>query len=375
MRVGFDVSKLFGPPDGVARYSRSLLEALAAAAAASGTELELVLHVLGGDVGPGDWRRLLADLPGPVRRGAGRWPRRGDVDLFHVPSFADPARIDGPVVFTVHDLTFLTHPHFHVPANRNQCMLSTLRAIERGAAVIAVSAATAREVRRWFDLSPERLRVVHEAASDAFAPLVGEERRAAARSLRDRFGLDGPFILSVGTLEPRKNVGRLVAACEGLDRALRDRTPLVLVGGAGWKRGAVQRGDWPGFVRRLGAVDEEDLVALFNQASVVAYPSLVEGFGLPVLEAMACGTPVLTSNCSSLAEVAGDAAVCVDPTDVLAIRDGLKSLLLDASLRERCRDAGLKRAASFSWRRAADETIAFYREVEAGGFGTLDVSP
>ena len=367
MRVGFDVSKLFGPRDGVARYSASLLEALAELSEERGGTPDLALYALDAEIDAGGWRRLLRDLPGSVRRGPGRWPRRRDLDLFHIPTFADPACFDGPVAFTIHDLTFLTHPKFHVPANRNQCLLATLRAVARGATIIAVSEATAEEVRKWFALPAERLRVVHEAASAAFAAFDADELEAARRRLAERFGLDGPFVLSVGTLEPRKNVARLIEAHGRLDPDLRTRFPLALVGGGGWKREAVFKGAWPDFVRRLGAVSEEDLVALYNAASVVAYPSLVEGFGLPVVEAMACGTPVLTSNRSSLAEVAGDAAVCVDPFDARAIRRGLESLLRDPSRRDRYRRAGLERAATFSWRRAAEETVGIYGEIADGG--------
>ncbi len=363
MRVGFDVSKLFGPQDGVARYSASLLAALAEVSEERGGRPELVLYTLDADVVAGDWRRLLDGLPGNVRRGSGRWPRGRDLDLFHIPTFADPACFDGPAIFTIYDLTFLTHPRFHVPANRNQCLLSTLRALAREATIVAVSEATAQEVRKWFVLPEERLRVVHAAASAGFVPFDRMELEAARRTLAERFGLAGSFALSVGTLEPRKNIARLIDAYAGLAPDLRRRVPLALVGGDGWKRDAVFAGDWPDFVRRLGSVSEEDLVALYNAASLVAYPSLVEGFGLPVVEAMACGTPVLTSDRSSLAEVAADAALLVDPLDVAAIRRGLDDLLRTRSLRSHYRRAGLARAAAFSWRRAAEEVIDIYAEV------------
>lgn len=367
MRVGFDVSKLFGPRDGVARYSASLLEALAELSEERGGRPDLVLYALDAEVDAGDWNRILEELPGNVRRGPGRWPRRRDLDLFHIPTFADPACFEGPVVFTIHDLTFLTHPRFHVPANRNQCLLATLRAVSQGATILAVSEATAEEVRKWFVLPDDRLRVVYEAASAAFAAFDGAGLEAAKQRLAERFGLDGPFVLSVGTLEPRKNIARLIEAYGGLAPDLRTRVPLALVGGGGWKRDAVFAGDWPDFVRRLGAVSEEDLIALYNAASVVAYPSLVEGFGLPVVEAMACGTPVLTSNRSSLVEVAGDAALCVDPYDAAAIRRGLDALLREPSRRDRYRQAGLERAATFSWRRAAEEVIGIYGDITGEG--------
>ena len=172
-------------------------------------------------------------------------------------------------------------------------------------------------------------------------------------------------MLAVGSFEPRKNLSRLVEAYGGLDPTLRSGVPLVLAGGGGWKRDEVFAGAWPDFVRHLGAVEEEDLVALYNVATVVAYVSLVEGFGLPVVEAMACETPVLTSNTSSLAEVGADAALCVDPLDVAAIRGGLAALLGDPSLRRRYRQAGIERAAEFSWRTTAEQVIDIYCEAVA----------
>ena len=373
MRVGLDVSRLFGPRDGVARYTASLLEAIAELAKERGGTPSLYLYPLNADVDASAWKELLARLPGGVRSGARRWPRRDDVDLFHVPSFTDPGSFDGPVVFTIHDLTFLTHPHFHLAKNLNHCLLGTLRALANGATVLAVSQATAEEVHRWFVLPRRRLRVVYEAASTGFVALRGADLDAARRRLAARFGLDGPFVLAVGSFEPRKNLARLVEAYGGLDPELRSGTPLVLAGGGGWKRDDVFAGAWPDFVRHLGAVEEEDLVALYNVASVAAYVSLVEGFGLPVVEAMACGTPVLTSNTSSLAEVGADAALCVDPLDVAAIRDGLAALLGDPSLRRRFRQAGLVRAAGFSWRTAAEQMVDIYGEaVESAAVSTGD---
>ncbi len=366
MRVGLDVSKLFGPRDGVARYTASLLGAIAELAEERGGTPSLYLYPLNADVSARAWKELLAGLPGDVRRGPRRWPRRHEVDLFHVPSFSDPGGFDGPVVFTIHDLTFLTHPHFHLAENLDHCLLGTLRALANGATILADSHATAEEVQRWFVLPPGRLHVVYAAASTGFLALRGGDLDGARRRLAERFGLDGNFVLAVGSFEPRKNHARLVEAYGGLDPEMRDGAPLVLAGGGGWKRDEVFAGAWPDFVRHLGAVGEEDLVALYNVATVAAYPSLVEGFGLPVVEAMACGTPVLTSNVSSLAEVGGDAALCVDPFDAAAIRDGLAALLGDPSLRRRYRQAGLARAATFSWRRAAEEVIDIYSHEAVG---------
>ena len=372
MRIGFDVAKVFGPRDGIASYTTSLLDVLAARAESSG-EFSLHLYAGGVDVGPEGWERALGHLPGSAVRRPGRHPSRDDFDLFHTTSFTDTGFFDGPVLFTVHDLTFLTHPEYHQSVNRAHCLRSTLRAVWQDATLAVDSQATADEVRRWFHVAPERMQVVYPAASSVFVALDGVELAAAKRRLADRFGLDGPFALSVGTLEPRKNIARLIEAYSGLDCAVRRETSLVLVGGAGWKQDL----DWallagraaPGSVLRLGTVEESDLIALYNGASVVAYPSIVEGFGLPVVEAMACGAPVLTSNTSSLAEVGANAALCVDPLDVGAIRDGLEALLNNPALRRRCREAGFIRAAQFSWQTAADQVIEIYGDVARGAGG------
>ena len=361
MRIGFEVAKVFGPRDGIASYTTSLLDVLAARAESSG---EFSLHLYAGDVDAGsrEWDQALGHLPASALRHPGRHPDHDDLDLFHTTSFTDTGFFDGPVLFTVHDLTFLSHPEYHRSVNRAHCLRSTLRAVWQDATLAVDSRATADEVRRWFHVPLERMQVVYPAASSVFVPLDADGLAGARRRLADRFGLDGPFVLSVGTLEPRKNLARLIEAYAGLDPDWREASPLVLVGDGGWKPAAVFSGEWPDFARRLGKVDEPDLVALYNAASVVAYPSLVEGFGLPVVEAMACGTPVLTSNASSLVEVAGDAAVCVDPFDVAAIRGGLEALLGDLSLRSRCREAGFRRAAGFSWEKTADQVIGIYRD-------------
>jgi alpha-1,3-rhamnosyl/mannosyltransferase len=173
----------------------------------------------------------------------------------------------------------------------------------------------------------------------------------------------------VATLEPRKNLRRLLAAYSGLPAGLRERHPLVMAGGKGW---LLDEENLAGLdaAMRLGHVATDDLVALYSAATVFAYPSLAEGFGLPVVEAMACGAPVLTSNVSSLPEVAGDAARLVDPQDADAIRDTLRNLLEDPEARSDLRRRGFERAATFSWERTARETLELYRKLATEGDGS-----
>jgi glycosyltransferase involved in cell wall biosynthesis len=185
--------------------------------------------------------------------------------------------------------------------------------------------------------------------------------------VRRRYGLPERFALFLGAMEPRKNLLRLLDAWANIKPAIRHETWLVVAGADGWLndgvRARVAALGLTDHVRFTGYVDSDDVAALYSLATVFAYPSLWEGFGLPVLEAMACGTPVLASDVSSLPEVAGDAAVLVSPTDVEAIADGLTRLLDDAALRADLVARGLRRAAGFSWERCARETLAVYRAV------------
>lgn len=282
-----------------------------------------------------------------------------DVDVFHIGEFQLPAPgpTAPPFVATVHDLTTLTHPGHHTMLNR-AVHRRRLRWIRRHAArVIAVSGSTARDLETRAGIGVDRLTVVHEARGHHLAP--PDDPEAVLR----RYGVARQYVLTVGTLEPRKNHVRLVHAFERLDR---DDAALVVVGASGWRSRPIMRAIEASpareRIRVLGPVPATDLAALYTRATAFAYPSLYEGFGLPVLEAMAAGVPVLTSDRSSLPEVAGDAAVLVDPGSVESIRAGLTRLLDEPGLRERLAAAGTARERAFTWERTARETLAAYHE-------------
>jgi glycosyltransferase involved in cell wall biosynthesis len=224
--------------------------------------------------------------------------------------------------------------------------------VRRAAVLICISAATRRDLIVRVP-SAERRAVVVPLAADA--QFGAPEARAEAAMVAAGHGIVRPYVLAAGTLEPRKNLGRLIDAWEQLPTQLRDAHELVLVGPTGWEADEILSRAQDRAVRTIGYVSDADLAALYAGCEVFAYPSLYEGFGLPILEAMAAGAPVLTSNVSSLPEVAGDAALLVDPRSVTAIRDALKQLLQDAPRREALRDAGRLRAAQFSWERTAIE--------------------
>jgi glycosyltransferase involved in cell wall biosynthesis len=285
-------------------------------------------------------------------------------DLVHGPAFVGPLFSSCPVVVTIHDLSFIRFPDLFRPANRVYLAVLTRLSAQRARRLIAVSAHTARECTRLLGVPPERIDVVYHGVDPAFHPLPADE----VSSFRERRGLPKRFVLCVGTLEPRKNLVRLV---EAFARARDGEVGLVLAGGRGWlyddlfaKVEALGLGDEVVFA---GYVMNDELPLWYSAATVVAYPSVYEGFGLPVLEAQACGTPVLTSNVSSLPEAAGDAALMVDPYDVEAMAAGLSRLLADESLRYQFRERGLAHARRFSWSHTAQETACVYRRALAGG--------
>jgi glycosyltransferase involved in cell wall biosynthesis len=253
-----------------------------------------------------------------------------------------------PCAVIVHDLVaFLDGMQAQARAARIE--RATIRpALRRAAALVCNSEATRADLVARFPAAATRARVVTFAADARFGHAV----RSA--EVEARHGLGRPYVLAVGTLEPRKNLERLIAAWEQLPGT----HALALVGPRGWDDELiVQRARRAGDVRLLGRVSDDDLAALYAGAACFAYPSLYEGFGLPVLEAMAAGAPVVTSNLSSLPEVAGDAALLVDPRDIAGLRDALARVLGDDALAGELRARGRKRAAQFSWDRTADATL------------------
>ncbi len=236
------------------------------------------------------------------------------LDIFHAPGFAMPPSGAPNHVFTLHDLTVLSHPDYHTLDNRVRTMVSIAEALTRGATIVAVSRATRAETVRLLSLSGETVEVLPPILDPRFTPGGNDELDQAAL---DRMEIDGPFCLAVGSLEPRKNLGRLLDAWDLLPEDISANLRLVVVSSAGWLQGDLRRRlharDRDGAVRLLAQVPGLDLAALYRRARVVVFPSLAEGFGLPVAEAMACGAPVVTSDLSAMPEVAGGAAVLVDP--------------------------------------------------------------
>lgn len=309
------------------------------------------------------WRRILWEQTALAARSR-------ELDLLHGLAFAAPFAAACPTIVTVHDLSFLRFPEAFRRANRTYLSLFTRLSVRRATRVIAGSESTRRDVIALCGAPPERVVTVPYGVSEIFTPASPE----AVGAFRRRKGLPERFILFLGTLEPRKNIGRLIEAYAILRRRQDLDVPkLIIAGGQGWFYETLftQVSDlnliddvlFPGYI------PAEELPWWYRAAEMFVYPSRFEGFGLPVLEAMACGVPTITSNASSLPEVAGDAALLVDPDDTEALVNVIAQLLIDADLRAALREAGPRQAAQFPWTRTTFETLAVYRSVlrETGG--------
>ncbi len=288
------------------------------------------------------------------------WLKRLHADVLHAPAFVGPIISPCPQVITVHDLSFIRYPHFFRRHNRVYLTLMTGFSCRRAKAVIAVSKFTASEVNRLLRVSQDKIYPVYHGVDPRFRPLP----KQPVEDFRGRMGLPKRFILFLGTLEPRKNLIQLVRAYARLhDKS----THLVLAGAQGWfydeLYAVVEALALKDYVHFPGYIKGEDQVLWYNAATVFAYLSIYEGFGLPVLEALACGIPTLTSTSSSLPEAGGDGAlkaVCDDTQDIV---DKMHLLLSDSELRDRLRQNGLAHAKRFTWQATARNTRSVYTKV------------
>ena len=284
-------------------------------------------------------------------------------DVFHSPDFIPPLKVRAPQVITIHDLAFLLYPRFLTrEAARYYGQIDS--AWRTAAHIIAVSNSTKRDATRLLGIPDDKISVIYEAAHSTARRIPREEARAHVRT---KYGVADDFILFVSTIEPRKNLPTLLAAYSKLRDNYKSNAPLLIAGHKGWLTEEVdqtiEKYKLQNIVCFLGGVPTSELKYLYNAARVFALPSFYEGFGLPPLEAMASGTPVIVSNTSSLPEVVGDAGMLVDPNDVEAWTVALHRVLTDDALHAEMSEKSLKRAAHFSWERAARETLNVYGKV------------
>jgi glycosyltransferase involved in cell wall biosynthesis len=375
LTVGIDASRALKPRrTGTERYALEIIRHLLTTPAAASIDWRLYLPEL-----PAIRALFQSDTtptPGPDLRVLPQtrlWTHRrlaAEVtahppDVLFVPAHVLPFQRPGvrlpPTVVTVHDLGYHFFPQTHTRAQRGYLAWSTAYAVQQATRLIAVSAATADDLQSVYGARPEKIVVVHEAA----APMPAVDADTVGEVLR-HFAIAPPYALFVGTLQPRKNLVRLLEAYALLRQRDQANFRLVLAGADGWLsseiHAAIERLQLSALVTLTGSVTETEHAALFSAAQFFVFPSLFEGFGLPVLEAQQAGVPVMTANNSSLPEIAGDAAILVDPLDVEAIAQAMLDLSQDEALRQRLIAAGHENVKRFSWSKAAAETLDVLRE-------------
>ncbi len=383
MRIAIDYTSAIAQGAGIGRYTRSLVAALARVDEtnryllfssdaptpergfpASPSMTPRIISLAGRPVGNRNmtilWHRL--HVPIPVELITGR------ADVLHAPDFSMPPALRTPRVVTIHDLAFLTHPEYALPSLVEYLNKVVPRAVRAAKQLLAVSQNTADDLVHHLGVERERISVIHLGVDPRFRRVEEEQ---TLQALDARLGLEHPLALAVGTIEPRKNYERLIAAFAQARQQLGGPRMLAICGRKGWLYegtfAAVEQWGVQDSVRFLEDVGDADLPTLYSTADVVAMPSIYEGFGIPVTEAMACGTPVVCSTGGSLPEVAGDAALTVAPEDVDGLANALTRATSDENLCQQLIANGYERVKRFNWDDAARAHVKVYEAVGNGG--------
>ena len=368
MPIAIDYTPAYEQGGGIGRYVRELVAALSRI----DSETDYRLFVSGaGEIPPAPgtnftwkptrlsplwlarfWHRLR--LPFPVENFTGK------VDLYHATDFTLPPT-HARTLLTVHDLSFVRVPETASPNLKVYLDAVVPRSTRQATHILADSLAAKNDLIEFYNLPPEKITVLLSGVDARF------KRVDSAPGLRQKYNIpERPYIFSIGTVQPRKNYERLIHALVRL-RASGHDVGVVIAGGKGWLEDpiyqTIQQTGMQDYVHFIGFADDADLPALYSQAACVSFATLYEGFGFPVLEGMACGTPVLTSHVSSLPEVAGDAALMVDPYDVEAITDALARLLDDTALREQLIQRGYEQVKNFTWENSARHLLQVYQQI------------
>lgn len=377
MRIGVDITAAVTQGGGIGRYTRELIYALVKA------DKENDYHLFSAKQPPslpvsdpipaGEnisyhqaplserwlyrlWYRLRLPLPVQLLTGS--------LDLYHSPDFVLPPVLgDIPTILTVHDLSFIHFPETFTPALVNYLNNVVPWSVERATHILADSQATKDDLTNIWRVASDKVTVLYSGVSGRFRPVTDKQQLAA---VRERYGVgDAHYLVSVSTLQPRKNYQMLVRAFKPV--AEQQPHNLVIAGGKGWlydeMLAEVDRQGLKGRVKFIGFVADGDLPSLYSEASLMVFPSLYEGFGLPLLEAMACGVPVLTSNASCLPEVAGEAAVQLPPTDQAAWSQTMSGLLSNSGQRAKMVAAGFLQVRQFTWKKAAGQLLEIYKNL------------
>lgn len=364
MRIGIDARLTYYRPGGIAQYTRHLIQELAAL---DDSNSYYVIHHFRAQerLAPGsNFRRV--DTFTPSHHRLEGWSlsaelARWQLDLLHSPDVIPPRRGARRHVITVHDLHFLLYPQFMTADSRRYYNNQITRAIRQADHILVDSLATRDDMSRLLGVPAEKITVHMLGVDPSFHPLPAE----TIQTQRAALGLPTMYLLFVGTLEPRKNISGLLDAYVLLRQEMTDAPPLVIAGTRGWLYDTILAQiealrDW---LIWLEEPPFEALPALYNGAAALVLPSHYEGFGLPALEAMACGTPTIVANRSSLPEVVGEAGMLIDPDDPANIADAIRRVLTDSQLSDRLRAGGLARAATFTWRQTAETVLAVYRRL------------
>jgi len=378
MRIGIDVSLTATAKTGLPSYARSLVEAMARV----DTQDEFLLYRYVWHSFPPDFENAVQPAARNFKAARRHWPKKlltewwhsgrvnrdwlvGPVpDVFFSPFHSTPPRWFPRLVSVFHDVAFRVHPEFSTEINRVHCETQFERAMCLADRFLTVSHYSKAEMVAHMGVAADRIDVVHEAADPFYRRL---DNAQLPERMRDALG-DAPLLLYVGSVEPRKNLTTLLRALADLHQRTPSRARLVIAGGSGWKNeavyDAVESLGLKDKVYFAGFVSDDELLQLYNVAAAFCYPTVYEGFGLPVIEAMACGTPVITTRVTSIPEVGGDAVRYIDdPFDVAALSRALQEVATDAELRADLSRRGLERAATFSWDKAAKETLAILHRV------------
>ena len=356
MKIAIDVQSTLGNKTGIGYYTANLVKHLLRI----DKENEYSLFSNGGGELRTHERILWEQLHLPIKTSLSR------IDLLHSPGFSPPIMHPHKLVCTVHDLIGIIFPENLGTVSRFYWSKLLPFAVSKADVIIADSENTKNDIVKYLNVKPDDIRVIYLAVDDAFEVV---QNTSLLKDVRLKYNIPSEFILSVGTVEPRKNFNRLAVAF----KKLKDKTSLphtmVIAGKKGWAYNGVREQ-----MNKLGIeddiifldyIDDDDLTLMYNAASLFIMPSLYEGFGLPVLEAMACGTPVVASNVSSIPEVLEDAGILVDPYDTDSICDAMLSVLTDDKLQDELRVKGIKRAAFFSWEKTARSVLSEYETLMA----------